>query len=101
MLQIRGNRENFFLKNQNFVAPEFIKDLGIFVTSKLNFLSHIDERIKEANKVFYSVRRNVFDSVYDAELAVPTARDLLACLSRSICLSRASLKNTGIISKTS
>ena len=69
-LQFRGCKQNFPINNQHFIPSEVVKDLGILISPDLNFLSHLDERIKKANNTFYSVRRNIFDLNCDAKLAV-------------------------------
>ena len=57
-------------------------------------MSHTDDRIKKANKTFYSVHRNVFDLNYDAKLAVFKSSQLpkITFAASSISLSRASMK---------
>ena len=93
VLQFRGSKQNFSLNNQNFTLSE-VKDLGILISPDLNFMSHIDDRIKKANNTFYSVHRNVSDLNYDAKLAVFKSSLLpkITFAAPSISLSRASMK---------
>ena len=48
VLQFRGSKQNFSIKNQNFITLEVVKELGRLISPDLNVMSHIDERIKKA-----------------------------------------------------
>ena len=58
-LSIRGQTQNYELMGTRIESSKTIKDLGIYVSHDLTWKTHIEERLKEANKVLYLLRRNI------------------------------------------
>ena len=56
---IRGDEKPFRLNEQRLTISNDVKDLGITVSKKLTWTAHVNLRMKKANGVLYSIRRNV------------------------------------------
>ena len=52
-LSIRGQTQNYELMGTKLESSKVIKDLGIYVSHDLTWKTHIEERLKKANKVLY------------------------------------------------
>ena len=59
MLSIRDQTQNYELMGTKLESSKVIKDLGIYVSHDLTWKTHIEERLKKANKVLYLLRRNI------------------------------------------
>ena len=55
----RGVDINLFLNGNRVPQPKSIKDLGIHMLGDLSWSTHLNERLKKANKILYSLRQNV------------------------------------------
>ena len=58
-INLRGVDINLFLNGNRVPQPESIKDLGIHILGDLSWNTHLTKRLKKANKLLYSLRRNV------------------------------------------
>ena len=58
-LSIRGQTQNYELMGTKLESSKVIKDLRIYVSHDMTWKTHIEERLKKANKVLYLLRRNV------------------------------------------
>ena len=58
-INFRGVDINLFLKRKSVPHPNSIKDLGIHMLGDLSWSTRLTERLKKANKLLYSLRRNV------------------------------------------
>ena len=50
---------NLFLNGKRVPQPQSVKDLGVHMLGDLSWSTHLIERLKKANKLLYSLRRNV------------------------------------------
>ena len=57
-LLLKGPERHFYLCG-SLLQTAGVKDLGILIQSDLTWKIHLEERMKKANRVFYSPRRNV------------------------------------------
>ena len=58
-INFRGVDINLLLNGNRVPQPKSIKDLGIHMLGDLSWSTHLTERLKKANKLLYSLRRNV------------------------------------------
>ena len=58
-INVRGVDINLFLNGNRVPQPKSIKDLGNHMLGDLSWSTHLTERLKKANKLLYSLRRNV------------------------------------------
>ena len=62
-VNFRGVDINIYLNGNCVPQPKYIKDLGIHMLGDLSWSTNLTERLKKANKVLYSLRRNVAHNV--------------------------------------
>ena len=55
----KRSNTNYKLMGTKLESSKVIKDLGIYVYHDLTWKTHIEERLKKANKVLYLLRRNI------------------------------------------
>ena len=55
----KGQESHFYLCGSLLQTSAGVKELGIRIQSDLTWKIHLEERMKKANRVFYSLRRNV------------------------------------------
>ena len=60
----KGPESHFYLCGSLLQTSAGIKDLRIRIQSDLTWKIHLEERMKKANRVFYSLRRNVAFKFY-------------------------------------
>ena len=58
-INFRGVDLNLFLIKNRVTQLKSIKDLGIHMLGDLSWSTHLTERLKKANKLLYSLRRNL------------------------------------------
>ena len=58
-LLFKGPERHFNMCGSLLQTSADVKDLGIRIQSDLTWKIHLEERLKKANRVFYSLRRNV------------------------------------------
>ena len=58
-LKIRGTEKEFHLAGKPLKTDSEVKDLGITVGINGSWTAHINDRLKKANRVCFSIRRNV------------------------------------------
>ena len=58
-INFRGADINLFLNGNRVPQPKSTKDLGIRMLGDLSWSTHLTERLKKANKLLFSLRRNV------------------------------------------
>ena len=85
-LSIRGQTQNYELMGTKLESSKVIKDLGIYVSHDLTWKTHIEERLKKANKVLYLLRRNIAPQVrQEIKLGLYRSLILPALLYGSAC----------------
>ena len=58
-LLFKGPERHFYLCESLLQTSAGVKDLGVRIQSDLTWKIYLEERMKKANRVFYSLRRNV------------------------------------------
>ena len=78
------------MMDEKLERSKTVKDLGIIISEDLSWKAHVEERLKKANKVLYSLRRNVAPKVRThiklglyKSLILPVLLYVLSCISPS------------------
>ena len=95
-LLFKGPERHFYLCGSLLQTSAGVKDLGIWIQSDLTWKIHLEERMKKANRVFYSLRRNVaFKVNMRIKLGLYKSMILPVLMYRSSCcnLNREDMRN--------
>ena len=92
----KGPESHFYLCGSLLQNSAVVKDLGIWIQSDFTWKIHLEERMKKANRVFYSLRRNVaFKINMRIKLGIYKAMILTVLMYGSSCcnLNRGDMRN--------